>query len=315
MVTSTADKETQRAELTSPAISSRGIVTGLPRRRALPSIDLRTRRVVISRHASSSSSRARFELHGAAPRLVTQATLIPATSSRASSSIAATEFPPFDHAVFPVSQTPNWGAMYTPLVWNRTYAQMADEDFVRVPSYDPATFTVPFKSLVAQRSKQIPAITAKLFYSTRFYGRYDLDAGEFTGDHVGVDLKLAHGTPIGAIGGGRVSWVGQSQRLGLFVVLEHRVDDSTYYSVYGHFDDVAVRDGEDVQAGQVIGWVGMTGNTSAPHLHLQIDRNEPGVRHEPYAGAYDPTRTVHPIAFIAQHARRERAVSTALPTP
>jgi murein DD-endopeptidase MepM/ murein hydrolase activator NlpD len=178
---------------------------------------------------------------------------------------------------------------------------MTREDFVPIPRYDMKTLTTPMESLTNPlRDENIPAITAKLFYSTRYLGKYDLDAGEWTGEHAGVDLKLARGTGVGAVGGGRVLSVATSKNLGLHVVIEHRMKNGeTYYSTYGHFDSATVSAGQDVEPGQTIGFVGMTGNTSAPHLHLQIGKGKPG-GHTPWQpGDGNPDASmVNPVTFL-----------------
>lgn len=198
-------------------------------------------------------------------------------------------FPAFDHASFPVSRVPNWGAMTKPEQWNRSYAEMTDEDFVAVPAYDLSVLTIPMEELQKDRMGNIPQITAKLFYSTRFMGTYDLDAGEYTGSHDGVDLKLAPGTPVGAIGGGRVTAVLTDDMYGNHVIIEHRIGDQVFHSLYGHLQRSALGVGDDVAPGQTVGYVGMTGNASAPHLHLQVDDDHP----------------VNPMTFIQEHRRAQ----------
>lgn len=216
-------------------------------------------------------------------------------------------FPPFERAVFPVSRVPNWGIMDTEEEWRRTFSEMTNEDFVPVPRYDMDTLMTPMESLLVRRAESVPAITTKLFYSTRHFAAYDLDAGEFSAVHPGVDLKLALGTPIGAIGGGRVHAVRSDARgLGLHIIIEHRIRGDTYFSIYGHFGSVHVQEGDTVRPGTIVGRVGITGNTTAPHLHLQVDRGEPDeLAHQPYWPSSLPGRTeashftVHPLQFIA----------------
>ncbi|MFH0851666.1 MAG: M23 family metallopeptidase, partial [Candidatus Peregrinibacteria bacterium] len=216
------------------------------------------------------------------------------------------QFPAFDHTVYPVSQVPNWGAMRTSQEWERTYGQMTEEDFVRLPSYDMGMLTIPLASLVNPiRPESIPILTAKLAYSTRYYGAYDLDAGEFSGLHPGVDLKLAFGTPVGALAGGRVQTVGKDANMGLYVIVEHRLPDGeTFFSLYGHLDTAGVSEGQEVQPGRAIGTVGMSGNTTAPHVHLQVDRDDgprPHVRYWPsgtVSRAEANRHTINPIEFI-----------------
>jgi murein DD-endopeptidase MepM/ murein hydrolase activator NlpD len=224
----------------------------------------------------------------------------------------ATPFPAFDHAVFPVSRVPDWGAMRTAFEWSRQYDRLAPSDFVAIPRYDLALLTEPMDGLIHPlRTSSIPIITAKLFYSTRYFGAYDLDAGEFTGTHAGIDLKLAEGTPVGAVAGGRVETVAQDGLLGLHVIIEHHVRGERIFSIYGHLGGTIVREGQDVAPGDGIGTVGMTGSTSAPHLHLQIDRDRGEVIHTPYTTSVIPSReeaarwTYNPVTFIQEHAAGE----------
>jgi len=195
--------------------------------------------------------------------------------------------------------------MHAAAEWNRTYAQMSTTDFVPTPAYDLQKLATPFKTLVDENDTT--EITRKLFYSTKFLGKYDLDAAEYSGLHPGVDLKLALGTPIGAIAGGRVQTVEKDDILGLHVIIEHRVGNQVFYSIYGHFGAATVHEGQDVQAGQMIGTVGTTGNTTGPHLHLQVDAGHGETVHVPY----EPTAgtsvteaqlwTVNPIRFIEKY--------------
>jgi murein DD-endopeptidase MepM/ murein hydrolase activator NlpD len=230
--------------------------------------------------------------------------------------VADTAFPAFERASFPVGKVPNWGAMRTPAEWNRTYDQMKPEDFVALPSYDLAALTTPMETLIKPlREENYPAITRKLTYSTRYFGAYNLDAGEWTGKHVGIDIKLAKGTPVGAVGGGRVQAVQKSFALGTHVIIEHRLPDGeTVFSVYGHLDEAWVSAGDDVDPGQAIGASGNTGNSLSPHLHLQIDRKLPGETgiHTVYMPDEMPSkpeaerRALHPIQFL--QAYRSQAV-------
>ena len=230
------------------------------------------------------------------------------TRSEESSSIES--FPAFDHTSWPIGKVPNWGAMRTPEEWNRTYGELKESDFVPIPRYDLSVLTTPMETLTTPlRDENIPKITAKLFYSTRFFGSYNIDAGEWTGRHPALDLKLARGTPIGAIAGGRVSSVEKNEMYGLHVVIEHRLKTGeTFYSIYGHFDAAFVHAGQEIAGGQTIGVVGMTGHTTAPHLHLQIDRGEPNEAHHlPYLPTSIPSQEeglkhcVHPIDFLKQY--------------
>ncbi len=91
--------------------------------------------------------------------------------------------------------------------------------------------------------------------------------------HSGIDIAAATGTPIYAANGGPILYSGWNNwGYGRTVVIGH----GPWSTLYGHMSSIAVRCGQSVYAGQVIGYVGSTGNSSGPHLHFEIRyRNEP----------------------------------------
>lgn len=94
----------------------------------------------------------------------------------------------------------------------------------------------------------------------------------FYAGHTGIDLAAPTGTPIRAANGGRVIFAGWSNwGYGNAVVIEHGPVTST---LYGHMSSVGVGCGQFVNAGDVIGFVGSTGNSSGPHLHFEIRNGE-----------------------------------------
>ena len=86
--------------------------------------------------------------------------------------------------------------------------------------------------------------------------------------HMGTDYAAPMGTPVHAAGDARVSFAGQRNGYGNAVVLAHSNREST---LYGHMSRFAkhVRVGTRVQQGDVIGYVGMTGLATGPHLHYE----------------------------------------------
>jgi len=87
--------------------------------------------------------------------------------------------------------------------------------------------------------------------------------------HEGVDMAAPIGTPIKASGDGVVDFVGTQNGYGNFVVLKHW---SNYSTAYGHMSRFAsgLHRGQKVAQGDVIGYVGMTGWTTGPHLHYEF---------------------------------------------
>jgi len=88
--------------------------------------------------------------------------------------------------------------------------------------------------------------------------------------HAGMDLRAPHGTPVAAAASGRVSFRGVQRGFGNLVVLDHGGGAQTYYA---HLSDFAVGHGETVARGQVIGFVGRTGNATGAHLHFELREN------------------------------------------
>lgn len=86
--------------------------------------------------------------------------------------------------------------------------------------------------------------------------------------HSAIDIAAPTGTPVFASDRGVVIRAGWSDvGYGNFVVIDHNID---YLTLYAHLSVVAVREGQVVAKGQVIGWVGSTGNSTGPHLHFEI---------------------------------------------
>jgi murein DD-endopeptidase MepM/ murein hydrolase activator NlpD len=86
--------------------------------------------------------------------------------------------------------------------------------------------------------------------------------------HKGVDYAAPIGTPVHAAGDGRVRFIGRQGGYGNVIELEH---GSGVVTVYGHMSKFAskLRRGQHVELGQVIGFVGMTGLATGPHLHYE----------------------------------------------
>ncbi|MDD4930451.1 MAG: peptidoglycan DD-metalloendopeptidase family protein [Gallionella sp.] len=91
--------------------------------------------------------------------------------------------------------------------------------------------------------------------------------------HKGVDFAAAIGTPVKATSDGQVSFRGTQNGYGNVIMLKHQSNLST---VYGHLSRFAsgLHNGQKVRQGDVIGYVGMTGLASGPHLHYEFRIND-----------------------------------------
>jgi len=108
--------------------------------------------------------------------------------------------------------------------------------------------------------------------------------------HTGVDLAAAEGTPVLAARSGRVVLVETVGAYGLSVLIDHGQGLET---LYAHLLDAAASPGQLVEAGSVIGRLGMSGSATGPHLHFEL-RQRGGSAEAPLK-ALDPTPHLPPL--------------------
>lgn len=136
-------------------------------------------------------------------------------------------------------------------------------------------------------------------YVTSYYGyRVHPISGE-KNYHTGVDIGMSQGTQILAGHDGTVTLAGEAGGYGLCVAIEGEAyEGHTLTTKYGHCSQILVSVGQEVKAGDVIAKVGSTGNSTGPHLHLEVlvdgqylnplyfaDTGDTSERHLPAAGA------------------------------
>jgi len=90
--------------------------------------------------------------------------------------------------------------------------------------------------------------------------------------HEGMDFTAPTGTPIYATGNGTVTRSDNGSRgYGNHVRIDHGFG---YLTLYGHMSEIAVKPGQNVIRGEIIGYVGNTGKSSGPHLHYEVHKND-----------------------------------------
>lgn len=143
-----------------------------------------------------------------------------------------------------------------------TSASTADAS--RVESAVPASTPTP-----AQPSPPPPTIDpAKAWVRPLAKGEFTSPFGSRWGtQHEGIDLAAPVGTPISAMSAGRVRYAGWQGGYGNKVEILYW--DGTV-SAYGHMSRTDVKAGDDVRPGTRVGTVGNTGDSTGPHLHLEI---------------------------------------------
>lgn len=134
-----------------------------------------------------------------------------------------------------------------------------------------------------------------------------LTAGHFYNDgspHNAIDLRAPVGTPVYAAEDGTVDWVQTwdgrtttgNQSYGNAVRIRHAdAQGRSLQTRYAHLSQVLVRPGDRVQAGQLIGYSGDTGNVSGPHLHFEVIWD--GVRRNPLVWLDDDFTTASPRVY------------------
>jgi murein DD-endopeptidase MepM/ murein hydrolase activator NlpD len=112
--------------------------------------------------------------------------------------------------------------------------------------------------------------------------------------HLGVDFAAPTGTPIRAVGAGTVKSSGWNGSFGRHVEIDHGGDLA---SAYSHLRGIhpSVKRGSRVKRGQVIGWVGQSGQATGPHLHFAIFEkgryvNPLRLRYAPATANLDPAK-------------------------
>ena len=88
--------------------------------------------------------------------------------------------------------------------------------------------------------------------------------------HSGVDFEAETGDAVYAAADGRVTYSGNQKGYGKVIIIDHGRDIS---SVYAHLSVTTVHKGDDVQIGQRIGKVGVSGNATGSHLHFALRKS------------------------------------------
>ena len=110
---------------------------------------------------------------------------------------------------------------------------------------------------------------------------YGYKDSETENPHSGVDFDAPLHTPIVAAADGKIVFTGFGLAIGkgntqdpygMAVVIRHNFsfNGQSILTVYGHMEKIVVVEGQHVKQGDVIGYVGLTGNTTGPHVHFEI---------------------------------------------
>ena len=127
--------------------------------------------------------------------------------------------------------------------------------------------------ILTQSSEIVWPMKQDVFTITSSFGkRVSPISGEYL-THEGIDMSAPLNTPIYAVADGDVVEVSENSHSGTYVKLKHKKADGTvFYSAYLHEypEQILVKEGQHVKAGEQIGAVGSNGWSTGPHLHFEI---------------------------------------------
>ncbi len=127
--------------------------------------------------------------------------------------------------------------------------------------------------------------------SSRFQSSRKHPVLGYTRAHRGVDYAAKTGTPIRSIGDGKIVYKGWKGGYGRFIEVRH--NNGIHSTAYAHMSRYArgMKKGKYVKQGQVIGYVGMSGLATGPHLHFEFRSRGRAVN--PLRVKYKPAKPVH----------------------
>jgi murein DD-endopeptidase MepM/ murein hydrolase activator NlpD len=176
---------------------------------------------------------------------------------------------PFDGTVMPIAYIPDWTKTENQDKSKR-FEAIPISEFLPIPLYDPI-------ALLDKNNTSKSTTIIRYTYPALYMGNYNLDYRENAGGHLWVDIRAPIGTPILSVANGVVVRVVAGDATGnKFIVIRHdnvpmEGGRKTLYSWYLHLSEILVQEGNIVKKWDMIGRVGISGITTTPHLHFQID--------------------------------------------
>jgi murein DD-endopeptidase MepM/ murein hydrolase activator NlpD len=121
----------------------------------------------------------------------------------------------------------------------------------------------------AEKRTQVAPAFVRPLKSYRLTARFGQSGSRWSRDHTGLDFAAPYGSPVRAVAAGTVVSAGWAGAYGYRTIIRHADGTRTWYA---HQSRLLVRHGK-VKAGQIIGRVGSTGNSTGPHMHLEVRRH------------------------------------------
>ena len=176
---------------------------------------------------------------------------------------------PFDGTIMPIAYIPDW-TNWANQDKSKRFEDISISEFIPIPLYDPL-------ALLEDKNPSKLSTIMHYTYTTTYMWNYKLDYKENVWWHLGVDIRAPIGTPILSIANGVVVRTTEGDATGnKYIVIRHdgvpmNGWKTTLYSWYLHLSEILTKEWDKVKKGDMIGRVGITGITTTPHLHIQID--------------------------------------------
>lgn len=173
----------------------------------------------------------------------------------------------FDWTISPIAYIPNWNKSQ---YWDKSlnFENIPTKDLVELPKYNVA------------RLQNENNLLERYTYTVLYMGGYSLNYKENDGSHLGVDIRAVTGTPVRNIANGVVVKTNHGDSTGnKYITIRHdnvpvNGKNTTIYSNYLHLSEISVTEWTKIRKWEMIGKVGNTGISTAPHLHFQIDTED-----------------------------------------
>ena len=149
------------------------------------------------------------------------------------------------------------------------YVNPTPEALARIQQETARTTTI-FETQTPQRVWRGSFLAPVPGKATSSFGRRSVFNGQPRSPHSGADFRAIEGTPVTAPNKGRVVLRSDLYFSGNCVILDHGLG---LYSFFAHLSGFAVAEGDLVDAGDVVGYVGATGRVTGPHLHWTVRLN------------------------------------------
>ncbi|MCM3738106.1 SH3 domain-containing protein [Bacillus cytotoxicus] len=141
-----------------------------------------------------------------------------------------------------------------------------------------------------QKQQATPSIPAVFKYPAqgKVSSEFDVRWGKM---HYGVDIAATGNVPIQAAASGTVVKSYYSTSYGNVVFVAHHINGNLYTTVYAHMNSRAVKVGDTVTTGQLLGYMGNTGHSYGQHVHFELHNGE---------WNFEKTNAVNPLPFLVR---------------